>query len=584
MDSLEQGQTDRESKRRKNIVRFFKYAVLLVGVSMTLRLVFDGYSYYIARRSIDAELETKKASLEDLVVRRERNREAIIALYETRCVERQSIALYRVLDGVRPKLDEASKEMLAVKNEVVASLAQLGSGVIKESVIDKWRKATFDIDVVDREIADDSNLVDGMTKADGKYVQLQDQWKKERAKYAEKATKYAPLIPLVEKEFKDWKSIDPGLASLRVLEERFDRLRKLTDEQAKQEREMAEVLARYDSWTRALAPTAAADLALFDAADEGDYSKDKLQKYLDCNYVGDYRKARAAQLKEQADWDALWPHDKLLKFQTLYRKMLLRYFEQAPAAQTLFVTLLIGTLGALTLNILRLSKVGWWANHEDPDWGEIVLSPFLGALAAFGIYLVGSAGLLLTSDLRNGPTSLSAAFIGLLGFVSGLLYDEAFGRVRRVGSQIFSGDKASETGIARAEDAALATLLQGAGAARVASLVLKRGLGNRLQAEAQFTFVVPSDQVMDGVSLKLWTEINDPKSPAFEQWFRRHHAPKTVTSRDAATPVDLVMDDSSTLSIRQEAGGLKIGAATAQKADLMWEKGVIHIVSGPLTA
>ena len=54
----------------------------------------------------------------------------------------------------------------------------------------------------------------------------------------------------------------------------------------------------------------------------------------------------------------------------------------------------------------------------------------LGALAAFGIFLIGSAGLLLTSDARSAQP-LSTAFIGLLGFVSGLLYDEAFGRVRR---------------------------------------------------------------------------------------------------------------------------------------------------------
>jgi len=40
-----------------------------VALALTLKLVFDGYSYYVARRSIDAELEAKKiSSLEYLKV------------------------------------------------------------------------------------------------------------------------------------------------------------------------------------------------------------------------------------------------------------------------------------------------------------------------------------------------------------------------------------------------------------------------------------------------------------------------------------------------------------------------------------
>ena len=65
--------------------------------------------------------------------------------------------------------------------------------------------------------------------------------------------------------------------------------------------------------------------------------------------------------------------------------------------QTLFVTLFLGAMGALALNVLRMSNVGWWANQSEPLWGEIIVGPRLGALAAFGIFLIGSAGRLTDS-------------------------------------------------------------------------------------------------------------------------------------------------------------------------------------------
>jgi fluoride ion exporter CrcB/FEX len=308
------------------------------------------------------------------------------------------------------------------------------------------------------------------------------------------------------------------------------------------------------------------------------------QQPLRCDAVGLYRQYVRDQAKEDRNWANAGILEHLADPGALYRHMLLRYFEQAPAAQTLFVTLLVGALGALTLNILLLSKVGWWANHEDPEWGEIVISPFLGALAAFGIYLVGSAGLLLTSDVRSGPSTLSAAFIGLLGFVSGLLYDEAFGRVRRVGSSIFSGDKPDAEAIARPEDIELARVLQGGGATLIASLVTKRQLGLRLMAESEFTFVVPSDLALSGITLQWWTDMNDPKKPTFDDWFHQHHASKKLVAHDAAAtpPPALVMDDGKSLPVAPSEASLKIGGVDVVKPDLMWEKGVIHIIGSEL--
>jgi hypothetical protein len=151
-----------------------------------------------------------------------------------------------------------------------------------------------------------------------------------------------------------------------------------------------------------------------------------------------------------------------------------------------------------------MSKVGWWADHPDPLWGDIFVGPLIGALAAFGIFLVGSAGLLLTGD-THGAQPLSTYFIGLLGFLSGLLYDEAFGRVRRIGSQIFGGvtDTAAS---ARAEDRSLAETLKAVNAGRVAGLVLKFGAGTRLGSENEFSLLVPSDEAIGGLPVSNWDQ------------------------------------------------------------------------------
>ncbi len=247
------------------------------------------------------------------------------------------------------------------------------------------------------------------------------------------------------------------------------------------------------------------------------------------------------------------------------------------------MTLLLGALGALTLNVLRMSKVGWWADHPDPLWGEIVVGQVLGALAAFGIFLVGSAGLLLTSD-SHGAQPLSTYFIGLLGFLSGLLYDEAFGRVRRIGIQMFSTTSDVQIANARAEDRTLAEALKSASAGRAAGLVLKYGIGTRLGIEGEFTMLIPSDEAIGELTLATWTRLNDEPT-AFERWYHHHHAGKRVTRADvaAAPPVkELATDDGGVLALEVKDDALTIADIRVVIPDVKWGKGVVHILQRDL--
>ena len=254
------------------------------------------------------------------------------------------------------------------------------------------------------------------------------------------------------------------------------------------------------------------------------------------------------------------------------------FFNMPSVAQTLFVTLILGALGALTINVLRLSKVGWWAAQPDPAWGELILAPTLGALAAFGIFLLGSSGLLLTSDKSSG-TSLSAFFIGMLGFISGLLYDEAFGRVRRFGAQLFAGDGAVV--VISPEDRSLAEALRAAKASFVADLVLKFGIGKRIGDEPEFTLLVPSDDAMSRLTLQAWKEISEPTTRSkFESWFRRHHALKRVASGDvtSGTTKEIEVEDASKYALTIVDGILMADKAKVIQADVPWRNGIVHIL------
>ena len=216
-----------------------------------------------------------------------------------------------------------------------------------------------------------------------------------------------------------------------------------------------------------------------------------------------------------------------------------------------------------------------------------MVGPLLGALAAFGIFLVGSSGLLLAGD-SSGAQPLSAYFIGLLGFISGLLYDEAFGRVRRVGAQLFAAPAAEDFGNTRSEDRSLAKLLQANSASLAAGFLAKYGIGTPLSRESEFTLLIPSDEAMGRLTLATWTAVNDPKRDAFEKWYHRHHAAKRILKADAAgsgtTPEisQLQVDDGASYALALDGSELKINTVRVLIADITWNRGVIHILSEEL--
>ena len=584
---------------RETSSRFFKYALLLIALTLTLKVVFDGFSYYIARRSLDTELESKKiSSLEYLGVVTKRERAFVIDTIETRCLERNVLAMFRVLDAdVSKKLHDAYLKSFELKD----SLVDLTNRVERDhkdlaEVIDlpdlrkEINKATFALATVDRILKPPATI----TRNDPRFVaaaqELVKLLREDGRPYAEQLAVFAKARAdaraAVGKESEQFKVIE-------VLERRLSRLKEERQRNKQKSGDLDDVLSRYAVWTDALTGGAAGDNPVLDEAAFllSDDNRQKLGE-INCERFATYLAKVNGRSPGVDPGDSgnpaddaksrgflRWLADVPTAISDYYKALLFDFFNKPPVAQTLFVTLALGALGALTINVLRLSKVGWWSAQPDPLWGEVVLSPLLGALAAFGIFLLGSSGLLLTSDAKSGgATSLSAFFIGMLGFVSGLLYDEAFGRVRRFGSQFFATD--SPVIVIGPEDRSLAETLRNAKASFVADIVLKFGIGKRLSAEPEFTLLVPSDEAMSRLTLQQWREISEPTTRTkFEGWLRRHHALKRVVKADvAAGAVTELQAEDGKYTLAIAGSDLKINQVRVVQPDVSWGNGVIHIL------
>jgi hypothetical protein len=564
---------------RDIVVRFFKYAVLISLILLDLKIVFDGYSFYTARRAIDAELDAKGKSLEFLQVLQRRQLALTIESLETRCAERDEIAFFRVFSVEKEnKLKDYYNQTMAIKGSLIDEIQRLGPGLIDVKLaVDYINKATFtasDFETNHLKTSPSAN------KEDPKYKELMGQIRNDLGKYAALVLDNADLQSLVkeaQEETKDkW-----HLQAVTALEDRLSRLKKTRDEIAGPLQNLDDIMARYGAWTDALTGGFTNSAFLDDMHFE--------MRNEDLTTLNDVQCNRFKQFYEQVHNKILAITPPHVSVSIWYNRRLSDFFSQPPAAQTLFVTLFLGALGALTVNVLRLSQLGWWRGQNDPLWGEIVVSPFLGALAAFSIYLVGSAGLLLTSDFqaaKNGASPLSAAFIGLLGFLSGFLYDAAFGKVRQVGTQLFTGDKSTDLAPnSLPDDRSLAEALNAANATLAAGLVLKYGIGTKLASESQFTLLIPSDQAVGHLTLKSWTELNDKQGDAFDRWYRHHHAATRIMKKDVAggEPQKLEVDDGTKLDIAVVSDDFKIGNTKALVADISWNKGVIHVLQEELS-
>jgi uncharacterized surface protein with fasciclin (FAS1) repeats len=566
----------------EDVRRTGKYAFLFVALSFTIVFVFSGFSNYLSRRSFEADLEGKNApNFELLEFMSRRERALAVATLETRCLERTEFALFRLVDAkLRQRLNDAYFRSLELRSKVFTTIDKIPKAHPEwANIVDlpDLKKSLPSLSSLSRlEILVRPKAP--MTSEDPQFRDVSEQVVRfildESSEHFARLREYDDVPAEVENIGKN-----VYFKNIQLLEARLDNLRAQRIQNRKTlgidtdsktgTTALGDVLARYTAWKEGQLGAADDNPVLDEIA--VDLTIERVRPAnLNCDRFDQF----VASATDR-------PPFAFLRFASASYKMPL-------IAQTLLVTLFLGAMGAFTINVLRLSKIGWWKEQEEPVWGELVLSPFVGALAAFCIFLLGSTGLLLTSDVKagqSGVTSLSAFFIGLLGFVSGLLYDEAFGRVRRFGSQLFGAD--DPTAIAAVEDRSLAEALRAAKASYVAELVLKFGIGKRISSEAEFTLLVPSDEAMSRLTLQAWKEISEPMTRSkFETWFRRHHATKRVSKSDVAAGnvTELQVEAENTkYAVAIDGDDLTVKGVKVVKADIKWENGVIHILQEDVT-
>jgi len=570
-------------------VRFWKYVVLATLMVLNVVVVFDAYSFYVARRDLDAELRSRKvASIEYLNLAAERQRGLALTTLETRCMERTQLTLFRIFDAEHDQIKKVYNDLMAKKTKLIETIKTLGPGVINVDKANEYiAGAYFTLEKLD-------DYLKPLTEEAGnspKYKKLQEEVAKAREAYVAVALSNVSLREELEQVMMRDGKFAPSkywsMDAIKALEARIGQLQKELESNKNKFGDFEDLIVRYAVWTGSLTGGRTDnplqdDMAYMIEQAAGASLKDQDCSRFDEYYTAVYRTIRTENPLEGRSWTQLKWFEFPLAVRSGYRQYLLRYFTQPPAAQTMFVTLFLGALGAFTFNMLRMSKVGWWAGHDDPLWGEIIVAPLLGSLAAFGIFLLGSAGLLLTAD-TNGAQPLSAYFIGLLGFLSGLLYDEAFGRVRRVGMQMFAPKPGQEAANARPEDRSLAEALRTASAGRIASLVLKYGVGTKLGSDREFTLLVPSDEAVGELTLATWNKLNEDAA-AFDQWLGRHRAAKRVTRDDvqALPEGKMSMDDGQTRTVVVADGALRVDGIHVAVPDIKWGAGVLHVMQHDL--
>lgn len=585
--------------------RFFKYSFLVVALALTTGVVFDGYSYYVMRRNINVQLAAAHhPSLEYLDLLQQRERVLIGETLNNRCTERLEIALFRLFKSNEEiELAEFHKKTMDVRHPLATEIAKMGDRFLEDAkkVRDFIDEPTFSVEGFKKIYRKKTTVSD----TNAEYVDFNSQVNMHLQAYLDLVSNNSDLKKLAQNVQGEHKSL-LHMKAINILE---DRIYRLNNERAKilKNSDLQEIMAQYAAWTNALIPGQLAKNTQFEemfmlAEKE---VKDNLSS-LNCQKLKEYNpvdftrlelqvaaeienKSKEAKQEKLIPWYSAAFHFVFYGprdgFWIWYDGEKLAYFKKPPAAQTLFVTLFLGALGELTVNVLRLSQLGWWRDEKDPAWGEIVVSPMLGALAALAIYLVVGAGLLLTSDFRAAQTStstLSASFIGLLGFLSGFLYDVAFGRVRRVGLQLFEGPATpSEARGASEEDRSLAEVLKSNGASRMASLVLSFRPGPKLARETEFTLLVPSDSAMGRMPLDKWSKITDKEGIGFEKWYKAHHAAKKITTKELENNNKLLkLEDGTSVEMKLAGNELNVNSIKAAKPDIEWKNGVIHILLG----
>lgn len=546
MDALQ------KSQRTLSVSRFAKHFVLITLALITMVTLFFTYATYAFRRDLEDQIatidkgQTVESILYDTIVLNDQLKE----LENIRCAQRDAIAFFRLAaypyrvqlnklyvatwdaraDLKRYLLEHKMVDLKRLDGElskiwsvpIAAEIPLLSHTTAGEKSIfaEEYGKRTEEIY---------SKLTDTLYKVSLKEI---DDKITDNANYQK--GEYAKRFKLLNDQLNLLASVDEEIfkvTSVDALEARAHNLRKESDDLVKKFEKWKNLFAQkwivesvfrnevsHDDLKKRLPAdprTNGLSLGAVDCSDsEAEilrYAAARLQRFADVLKLdGAEKKTFEVLVTRINELGAYRPSKAEPTSKSWFVEILTRYMFLPATIQALFVTILFGFLGGLTVNLLRLSYVGYWGLSPEPDWGDVVISPIAGAVAATIIYLVAAFALPAVTETRGSAISpVSAALVGFLGFVSGFLNREAFAQVKIVGLRLLGRKDDTAVGAdASALDVELAGVLRRIGATRFADLLLIHGAAEHLSKSSGLQILIPANAYFESLSAAEWFDLS----------------------------------------------------------------------------
>jgi uncharacterized surface protein with fasciclin (FAS1) repeats len=601
--------------------RSLKYTALILLAGLHLFYIVILFSSYTVRRDLESDIVKLGAdeSLDSLVMLSRTGGETVRRIREYRCVQRDAIAFYRITTmDLRRDISEVYAHTLAMRQAIRAFVEK--QPMLNRQETDKRFEDAWGIplagDLVFQSNASpaerQTTITAFRTELDARFKAFtedtkpfQEVMKLLKAQQDGIATPEALRAAAHRQQQYDRELFD--LTSVGALEAAITHMNKEMKSAGLKDTKRLNILIRKVAAEEALGRGERQASYLSEIASQLDTAgQSAALKDLDCAKLDEDFKAKvgvnfaakrskdltnsqkellttylAQRSEDQAGPASSWLNSAV---QAVHAPVTQTFIGFPTSAQTLIVTMLFGSLGALSLQALRLSNRGYWGTISDPSWGEIVIAMWLGMAGAIIVYLLASIGLLVVSDGRSNTAEVStvgASLVALLGFVSGLLNDEAFGRIRQFGLQFFK-DETSKTADAEATgpNAELAQRLRDASSARFAELARLHCLGTTLAPKDQFTLFVPADTAFDKRPLSEWTALANPKqgAPFMALVNSRLVDLATLSAADLETLPQLTMADGSVVALERSGADVRLhGERIEVGQPYRWRNGTIFV-------
>lgn len=114
---------------------------------------------------------------------------------------------------------------------------------------------------------------------------------------------------------------------------------------------------------------------------------------------------------------------------------------------------------------------------------------------------------------------------------------------------------------------------------KLVEAIKQADLVDTLKGKGPFTVFAPNNKAFDKLSRETWGTLMKPANKSkLQNILKLHVVSGRKSAKDVLASSSMKMLDGTSLSIKNEGGQPRIGAARIQQTDLEAENGVIHVI------